>query len=56
MMFCRLKKSTFTDYSYVSCVWSGDQLPVCPYCGQSPYEKSFPEFHNQEGESKGGEA
>ena len=53
-MFCRLKKSTFADYSYVSCVWSGDQLPVCPHCGQSPHEKSFTEFHSQEDESKGG--
>lgn len=44
-MFCKLKKREFDDYSYVSCVWSGDNLPVCPHCGQSPYEKSFDEFH-----------
>ena len=44
-MFCKLKKREFDEYYYASCLWSGDKLPTCPHCGQSPYEKSFREFH-----------
>lgn len=46
-MFCKLKKRNFDDYIYASCLWSGDGLPVCPHCGQSPYEFSFKEFHTE---------
>lgn len=53
---CLKHSKTFSDYEYQSVSWSGDKLPVCPICKQSPYKSSFGEFHAQYRDEKAQEA
>lgn len=41
LLKCKLVDKTFTEFLYTSVGWSGDKLPVCPYCGNSPYSASL---------------
>jgi len=41
MMRCLVTDRTFTEYAYQSVSWSGDQLPVCPHCRETPYDVEF---------------
>ena len=36
---------TFDNFCYQGVVFSADKVPVCPYCGMSPYEKNYDSFH-----------
>ena len=36
--YCTTTKRKFDGIHYGSVGWSGDKLPMCPYCGVSPYD------------------
>lgn len=40
-MRCLVTDRTFTEYAYQSVAWSGDKLPVCPHCRETPYDVEF---------------
>ena len=44
-MFCKTKQKHFEQYDYISVAWSGDKLPICPYCKQTPYDTDYDDFH-----------
>jgi|21_taG_2_1085346.scaffolds.fasta_scaffold06921_3 hypothetical protein len=46
LTLCVETNKTFSEYEDTSVVWSGDKLPVCPHCRQTPYEgDKFSEKH-----------
>lgn len=44
-ILCNRYNVTFTKYVYQPVIWSGDQVPCCPCCGDCVYDVDYQDYH-----------
>lgn len=44
---CKKVGKTFDEYKTQSVAFSADSISVCPFCNETPWDRSFDDTHEQ---------